>query len=95
MHDDGLLPAALRIKEGLPMYLRSFETITMSLRWREGEISHEIVLKLLSHDFGDVYRKRNKLSVHRTKVSKTTSILAMESHLAWAGALWLKQPGRR
>ena len=71
MHDDGLLPAALRIKEGLPMYLRSFETITMSLRWREGEISHEIVLKLLSHDFecvngreDDVGRVHGLLPIH-------------------------------
>ena len=59
MHDDFWLSAALRIKEGLPMYLRSFETITMSLRWREGEISHEIVLKLLSLDFGSVFGRED------------------------------------
>ena len=55
VHDDGLLPAALRKKEGMPMHMRSFETIRMSLRWREGEISDDIVLKLLSLDFMCVY----------------------------------------
>ena len=59
MHDGGLLPAALRIKEGLPMYLRSFETITMPLLQREGQNSTPFMLFLLSLDFGSVFGRED------------------------------------
>ena len=95
MHDDGLLPAALRIKEGLPVHLRSFETITMSLLQREGQNSTSFMLFLLSLDFGHAWRRQHENSLNVNKDSWTTSILTVESQLAWAGALWLKQPGRR
>ena len=57
-------------------------TIATSLLQEEGEISHDIVLKLQSLDFGHAYRRSDKLSLHSTKVSRTTSILTVESHLA-------------
>ena len=64
--------------------LGQLRTIATSSRQQEGEMSHDIVLKLQSLDFGDVYRRRDKFSLNRTKVSRTTSILTVEMQLAWA-----------
>ena len=43
----------LDVKEGFPMYLRSLETITMSLRRREGKNSTSFMLFLRFFDFDD------------------------------------------
>ena len=49
----------LDVKEGFPMYLRSLETITISLRRREGKNSTSLMLFLLSLDFGSVFGRED------------------------------------
>ena len=69
---------------------RQLRAIATSSRQQEGEMSHDIVLKLQSLDFKCVYRRQHENSLNVNKDSWTTSILAMESQLAWAGKLITK-----
>ena len=93
--DNASSRAALRSCSRFTNAFGQLRTIATSSRQQEGEISHEIVLKLQSHDFKCVYRRQHENSLNVNKDSWTTSILTVESHLAWAGIFWLKQPGRR
>ena len=95
MHDDGLLSAALRIKEGLPMYLRSLETITMSLRRLQGKNSTSFMLFLRFFDFDDADDRQDDVGRVHGLLPIHNLDLGSGIPACWAGALWLKQPGRR
>ena len=78
----------LDVKEGFPMYLRSLETITISLRRREGKNSTSFMLFLVSHDFGHAWRRQIWEALRMLNQAITTSILTVESRLAFAGIFW-------
>ena len=87
VRDNACSGAAVRPCTRVSNAFGELRTIATSLLQEEGEISHDIVLKLLSHDFGHVYRRSDKLSLNRPKVSRTTSILTVLRDLRFAGKL--------
>ena len=58
-------------------------------------MSHDIVLFLLSHDFGSVFGREDDVGRVHGLLHIHNLDLDSGPRLAFAGALWLKQPGRR
>ena len=80
--------AAVRLCSRFTNAFGQLRTIATSLLQEEGEISHDIVLKLQSLDFGSVFGRQIWEALRMLNEAITTSILTVESHLAWAGTFW-------
>ena len=85
VRDNACSGAAVRPCLRFTNALGQLRTIATSSRQQEGEMSHDIVLKLQSHDFKCVYRRQHENSLNVNKHSQTTSILPVLRNLRFAG----------
>ena len=87
--------AAVRLCSRFSHAFGQLRTIATSLLQEEGEISHDIVLKLQSLDFGSVFGREDDAGRVHGLLPIHNLDLGSGIPACWAGALWLKQPGRR